>query len=140
MPRGSLREVLAYPLKAESFGDNDFKRALFRLGLERLAPLLDATHRWDRELSQDEQLCLAIARILLQNPPWVLIDGTFGSLDDDVLDPVIDVFANELQRTGVIHIGGPGQAHPLFTRALHLVKGPRAPKSATPLKEPGKRK
>jgi putative ATP-binding cassette transporter len=125
MPRGTLREVLAYPLKAESFGEGAFKRALYRLGLERLAPLLDTTHRWDRELSQDEQLCLAVARILLQSPPWVLIDGMFGSLDDDVLELVIDVFTNELQRTGVIHIGGPAQAHPLFTRVLHLVKAPR---------------
>jgi putative ATP-binding cassette transporter len=130
LPRGSLREVLAYPLKAESFDDKAFTRALYRLGLERLAPLLDTTHRWDRELSQDEQLCLAVARILLQTPPWVLIDGTFGSLDDDVLELVIDVFTKELERTGVIHIGGPAQAHPLFTRVLHLVKNPNPQISA----------
>jgi putative ATP-binding cassette transporter len=125
MPRGTLREVLAYPLKAESFGPGAFTRALYKLGLERLAPLLDTTHRWDRELSQDEQLCLAIARILLQSPPWVLIDGTFGSLDDDVLGLVTDVFTNELQGTAVIHIGGAAQAQPLFTRVLHLIKAPR---------------
>jgi vitamin B12/bleomycin/antimicrobial peptide transport system ATP-binding/permease protein len=137
MPRGTLREVLAYPLKAESFAESAFTRVLYRLGLERLAPLLDTTHRWDRELGQDEQLCLAIARILLQTPPWVLIDGTFGLLDDDVLDLVIDVFSNELRGTGVIHIGGPGQAHPLFTRVLHLVKGRGARNSATAVKVPG---
>jgi putative ATP-binding cassette transporter len=137
MPRGTLREVLAYPLKAESFAESDFRRALDRLGLERLAPLLDTTHRWDRELSQDEQLCLAIARMLLQSPPWVLIDGTFGSLDDDVLDLVIDVFTTELQHTGVIHIGGPAQAHPLFTRGLHLIKARRTRTTLTPVKEPG---
>jgi putative ATP-binding cassette transporter len=125
MPRGTLREVLAYPLKAESFSEEAFKRSLFRLGLERLAPLLDTTHRWDRELSQDEQLCLAFARILLQAPPWVLIDGTLGTLDDDVLELVVDVFAKELKHTGVIHIGGPSQAHTLFTRVLHLVKAAR---------------
>ena len=44
------------------------------------------TRRWDRELSQDEQLALAFARILLQDPPWVLIDDTFGSLDDEALE------------------------------------------------------
>jgi putative ATP-binding cassette transporter len=112
-------------LKAESFAPGAFNRALYKLGLERLAPLLDTTHRWDRELSQDEQLCLAIARILLQSPPWVLIDGTFGSLDDDVLGLVTDVFTNELQGTAVIHIGGAAQAQPLFTRVLHLVKASR---------------
>jgi vitamin B12/bleomycin/antimicrobial peptide transport system ATP-binding/permease protein len=138
MPRGTLREVLAYPLKAEIFAESAFTRALYRLGLERLAPLLDTTHRWDRELSQDEQLCLAIARILLQKPPWVLIDGTFGSLDDDVLGLVIDVFTNELHSTGVIHIGGPAQAHPLFTRVLHLVKA-QTLKSVTPVQAPGNR-
>jgi putative ATP-binding cassette transporter len=122
MPRGSLREVLAYPLKADSFEAAAFTRSLCRLRLERLAPLLDDTQRWDRELSQDEQICLALARILLQRPPWLLVDGTFGSLDDDILDLVIAVFSHELARTGIIHIGGPGQAHPLFTRTLHLVK------------------
>ena len=40
----------------------------------------------------------------------MLIDGTFGSLDDDVLDVVKGVFEEELKATGVIHIGGPGEA------------------------------
>jgi len=137
MPRGTLREVLAYPLKADNFADAAFKRSLYRLGLERLAPLLDTTQRWDRELSQDEQLCLAIARILLQAPPWVLVDGTFGMLDDDVLEILIDVFNNELKSTAIIHIGGPAQAHPLFTRVLHLVKSARSDSSARPDKAPG---
>jgi len=136
MPRGTLREVLAYPLKAESFAAEAFNRVLYRLGLERLEPLLDATHRWDWELSQDEQLCLAVARILLQSPRWVLVDGTFGLLDDDVLDLVIDVFSNELKSTAIIHIGGPAQAHPLFTRVLHLVKAPQGRKTVLTAREP----
>jgi len=140
LPRGTLREVLAYPLTAQSFTASAFTRALYRFGLERLAPLLDETRRWDRELSQDEQLCLVFARILIQAPPWVLIDGTFGALEDDVLELVIDVFTNELARTGVIHIGGPGEAHPLFTSVLHLVKAPRMQKSATAPRESGNRR
>jgi hypothetical protein len=68
------------------------------------------------------------------------VDGTFGSFDDDVLELVIDVFSNELQRTGVIHIGGPARAHPLFTRVLHLIKSRRAAPVAAPAKEPGNRK
>ena len=124
LPRGNMREVLAYPLKAENFSAEAFTRALFRLGLERLAPLLDETRRWDRELSQDEQLCLVFARMLIQMPPWVLIDGTFGLLDDDVLELVIDVFTKELKASGIIHIGGPGEAHYLFSANLHLIKAP----------------
>jgi len=149
LPRGSLREILEYPLKSDRFNANDFTRALFRLGLERLAPLLDENRRWDWELSQDEQLCLAFARILIQKPAWVLIDGTFGSLDDDVLGLVSDVFTNELQGTSVIHIGGVGEAHALFSTVLHLVKA-ASPKTAAAdkpanrgspslLKKPGRR-
>jgi vitamin B12/bleomycin/antimicrobial peptide transport system ATP-binding/permease protein len=130
LPRGTLREVLAYPQKADTYAANSYSRALYRLGVERLALLLEENHRWDRELSQDEQLCVVFARILIQNPPWVLIDGTFGALDDDVLELVMDVFTNELKATGLIHIGGPGEAHPLFSSVLHLVKAHQPPAAA----------
>ena len=126
LPRGTLREVLAYPAKSGNFDDGAFPRALYRIGLERLAPLLDQTRRWDRELSQDEQLCLAFARMLIQTPPWVLIDGSFGSLDDDVLERVFDIFSRELERSAIIHIGGAADAHhPLYSRILHLIKSHR---------------
>jgi ABC-type uncharacterized transport system fused permease/ATPase subunit len=68
--------------------------------------------------------------MLIQTPPWVLIDGTFGLLDDDVLELVIDVFTKELKTTGIIHIGGPGEAHDLFAAVLHLIKAPRASSTA----------
>ena len=140
LPRGTLREVLAYPLKADTFMASAFTRALYRLGLERLVLLLDETHRWDRELSQDEQLCLVFARVLIQTPPWLLIDGTFGSLDDDVLELVVDVFNNELEHTGIIHIGGPGEAHPLFSTILHLIKSPRTDGTAPAQRDLGDRR
>jgi putative ATP-binding cassette transporter len=125
LSRGTLREVLAYPLKAESFGEGAFAQALVRLGLERLVPMLNVTRRWDRELSQDEQLCLAFARITLQTPRWALVDDTLGSLDDEAFERVIDVLANELAGTTVINIGRAAQARdPLYTRVLHLVKAP----------------
>jgi ABC-type uncharacterized transport system fused permease/ATPase subunit len=65
--------------------------------------------------------------MLIQMPPWVLIDGTFGSLDDDVLELVMDLFVTELKRTAVIHIGGAAGAHDLFTIHLHLVKATTPP-------------
>jgi vitamin B12/bleomycin/antimicrobial peptide transport system ATP-binding/permease protein len=122
LPRATLREVLAYPIKVERFDPDAFAHALTRLGLERLVPALDMTRRWDRELSADEQLTLAFARVVLQAPPWILIDDTLRSLDGDALERVMDVFAHELEHTAVIHIGGGQARNPLFTRILHLVK------------------
>jgi vitamin B12/bleomycin/antimicrobial peptide transport system ATP-binding/permease protein len=125
LPRGTLKEVLAYPLEVERFTDSAFGHALGRLGLERLVPLLEVTRRWDRELSQDEQLGLALARIVLQTPPWLLIDDMLGSLDDEASERILDIFSNELAHTSVIHIGRAAQARdPLFHRVLHLVKSP----------------
>jgi vitamin B12/bleomycin/antimicrobial peptide transport system ATP-binding/permease protein len=132
LPRGTLKEVLAYPLEVDRFADPAFTRALGRLGLDRLVPLLEVTRRWDRELSQDEQLGLALARIVLQAPPWLLIDDILGSLDDQAMERVIDIFSNELEHTSVIHIGRAAQARDtLFHRVLHLVKSPVAPSVVT---------
>jgi vitamin B12/bleomycin/antimicrobial peptide transport system ATP-binding/permease protein len=128
LPRGTLREVLAYPMKVDGFDSGAFALALERLGLDRLKPLMDETRRWDRDLSQDEQLALAFARIQLQAPPWVLIDDAIGSLDDEALERVVDVLSNELASTCVIHIGRAAQARdPLFSRVLHLIKVPLSP-------------
>lgn len=123
LPRGTLREVMAYPSKVENFATDAFSTALARLGLEHLESQLDVTVRWDRELSQDEQVSLAFARIVLQRPAWVLVDDTFGSLDDATLERVTDVFANELANTGLINVGRAAQARdPFFSQVLHLVK------------------
>jgi vitamin B12/bleomycin/antimicrobial peptide transport system ATP-binding/permease protein len=125
LPRGTLREVLAYPLKVDSFPEAAFARALGALGLERLTPSLDTTRRWDQELSQDEQVSLAFARIALQAPPWVLLDDAFSALDDEALERVTRLFTEELTSTGVIHIGRAVQARdPFFSHVLHLIPDP----------------
>ncbi len=127
LPRGTLREVLAYPRPVDRYADAEVRHALARLGLERLLPMLDLTRRWDRELGQDEQLSLAFARILLQAPPWVLLDDLLSGLDDETLARVVDVFTTELGSTGLIHVGRAAQARdPFFTRVLHLVKADAA--------------
>ena len=123
LPRGSLREVLAYPLVVEEFDTAAFAHALERIGLARLVPMLDADRRWDRELSHDEQLSLAFARLVLHVPPWVLIDDAFSALDDETFERLIDIFEGELAESGVIHIGrAVEERDPLFSRVLHLVK------------------
>ena len=129
LPPGTLREVLAYPLSTDRFESDAFSGALVRLRLERLVPMLDTALRWERELSDDEQQSLAFARVRLHGPPWVLIDEVFDSLEDDVLELVIDIFTKDLAQTGVLHIGR-SDAHQFFSRVLHLIKDPSARKLA----------
>lgn len=123
LPRGSLREILAYPNAADGYDDAAFTHALERVDLGRLVGLLDTTERWERELSQDEQMTILFARIVLQSPPWVLIDDAFGALDPDMQVRVADIFAHTLPQTAVIHIGRAGPAFDaLFTHVVRLIK------------------
>jgi vitamin B12/bleomycin/antimicrobial peptide transport system ATP-binding/permease protein len=92
--------------------------------LRRLVPMLAQTRRWDRELSDDEQQGLAFARVVLHAPPWVLIDEVLDSIDEEFRERVINIFATELKRTGIIHIGRGRARDPMFTRVLHLIKDP----------------
>jgi vitamin B12/bleomycin/antimicrobial peptide transport system ATP-binding/permease protein len=123
LPRGTLREVLAYPLLTDRFADRAYVQALERTGLARHAKNLDASQRWDRELREDEQMALAIARVVLHAPGWVVFDDTFSAMEDETLERVLDLFTHELTRTTIIHIGRSTQANlPLFARVLHLTR------------------
>ena len=121
LPRGTLREALAYPLVTDRFPDRAYLQALERIGLGRYVKSLDTTQRWDRELREDEQMAVSLARVVLHSPPWVIFDDTFSSLEDETLERVIDMFTHDVTRTTIIHIGRSTQAHvPLFARVLHL--------------------
>ncbi|HEY3516403.1 MAG TPA: ABC transporter ATP-binding protein/permease [Gammaproteobacteria bacterium] len=125
LPRGTLREVLAYPLLTDRFPERAYVQALERTGLGRYAKNLDGAQRWDRELREEEQMALAIARVVLQAPDWVIFDDTFSSMEDETLERIIEVFTHDLTRTTIIHIGRSAQAHlPLFSRVLHLTRLP----------------
>jgi putative ATP-binding cassette transporter len=127
IPRGTLREVLAYPLLTDRFSDLDYVQALERTGLVRYAKRLDAAERWDRELRDDEQMALALARVVLQAPDWVVFDDTFATMEDETVERVIDLFTADLKQTTIIYIGRSTQAHlPLFARVLHLTRLPGA--------------
>jgi vitamin B12/bleomycin/antimicrobial peptide transport system ATP-binding/permease protein len=124
LPPGTLREVLAYPQTVGTFNAATFANALERFGLQRLVPNLDVTRRWDRELGEDEQQGLMLARLLVHAPPWIVIDEVLDAIDPDMRARALDVFAKDLRSSTVIHISRKGASNPLFPRVLHLIKDP----------------
>ena len=123
-PPGTLREALCYPLGERDFGAEDFEKALRRLKLQRLVPMLDRAGHWQQELSEEELTGLVFARVVLHNPEWLVIDEILGTADADTLATVRDVLAKELQHSAVIHIGRQVTDDHTFGRVLHLVKDP----------------
>jgi putative ATP-binding cassette transporter len=123
LPRGTLREALAYPLVTDRFADRAYAQALEHMGLRGYVRSLDVEKRWDRELSEDEQMALALARVALHAPLWAVFDDTFSAMEDDTLRRVIFMFKKHASRTTIVHLGRSTHAHvSLFTRVLHLTK------------------
>jgi putative ATP-binding cassette transporter len=80
-PNGSLRDALAYPEPAAKYDDAALQTALTDALLPQLANRLDDKEAWGQMLSGGEQQRLAIARVLLKKPQWILADEATSALD-----------------------------------------------------------
>ena len=130
MPPGSLRAALCYPCATHDFDDAATERALAAVGLERLQPQLDATVRWDRQLNDDEKQSLAIARVILQRPRWLVLNGVFEGLDAASRRRIETILGGDLAGLGLIDIGkevNEGEAGAFFNRNLRLVTDESGP-------------
>ena len=125
VPLGTLRASLAYPSPETAYKDEELIAVLRSASLDRLSSSLDRVARWERELTDDEQQYLVIARIVLHKPHWVVIDEALDAFDDDARDRVISLFNTGLKDAAIINIGRPETRYPFFTRVLHLIKDPR---------------
>jgi vitamin B12/bleomycin/antimicrobial peptide transport system ATP-binding/permease protein len=127
VPPGTLRTALCYPCATREFDDASTAKALAAVGLERLQPALDAPERWDRQLNDDEKQCLAIARVMLQRPRWVIVNGAFEVLDPESRTRVEALFAGELAGVGIIDVAKDRELENFLSRRVQLVNDPEGP-------------
>jgi putative ATP-binding cassette transporter len=128
VPPGTLRESIAYPQPASTYEDARIREALAAVGLERFAPMLDDDERWDRRLSDNDKQCLAVARVLVQKPRWVLLNRALAALDAKVAQRLAAIFAGQLADICVIYIGPLPEGHGPFPRVINLVLDPQGPR------------
>jgi vitamin B12/bleomycin/antimicrobial peptide transport system ATP-binding/permease protein len=124
VPLGTLRAALAYPSPETAFKDEELVVVLQKAGLDRLSSSLNQIARWDKELTDEEQQCAVLTRVLLHKPRLLVIDEALDALDDDVRNRVLRLLNDELKDAGIINIGRPETKSHFFTRVLHLVKDP----------------
>lgn len=82
-PDGRLRDALAYPDPAENYTDEALREALNAALLPMLTDQLDREDAWNQKLSGGERQRLAIARVMLKKPAWVLADEATSALDEE---------------------------------------------------------
>src|SRR6185312_12623601 len=119
-PPGSLRAALAFPAEPSAVSERDIKTALERVELGYLSTSLDRTAEWGLELTEDEQVRIAIARLLIHRPPWIFAEHVFGALSDEYDDLVRSIFDTELAQSAVISIGPRVPPQALCRRVIRL--------------------
>ena len=125
---GTLRTSLAYPHPPETYDDARVHEALVAVGLEHFAPLVDANERWDRRLSDDEKQRVAMARVLLVKPGWLVLNRALAALDPESAQRLVAAFEGGMPDVGVIYVGKRPGVNGFFQRTLTIAADPQGPR------------
>jgi len=120
IPPGSLRTVLTFA-SDKAFDDATLAAALKRLGLVQLCRSLDRIEGWDAELTVEEQQRLALTRVLLRKPKWIISDEAIDTIEMANRKVILSIFAEELAGTGMISIAGKPEHNGFYSRVVPLV-------------------
>ncbi len=99
-PDGTLRSALAYPQPASQYSDDALRDALEAALLPQLVSRLDEQDAWTQKLSGGEQQRLAIARVLLKKPAWILADEATSALDEAAEKTLYDRLLAQVKAAG----------------------------------------
>jgi vitamin B12/bleomycin/antimicrobial peptide transport system ATP-binding/permease protein len=126
-PAGTLREAVAYPHPPSKFEAKDIVEALEKVGLKHLESKLEVEERWDRELTDDEKQSLAFARVILQQPSWVVLNDALDILNPTSRKRIRDILQGALSHIGIINIGHDVPESGIYHYRVSLVRDPEGP-------------
>jgi putative ATP-binding cassette transporter len=120
LPLGSLRAVVAYPAAQDAFPEERVREALRVFGLDALASRLDDEEPWEQKLSAHEQQRLALARVLLHEPEWILLDEATSNLDEATEAKAYEILTRRLPRAALVAVAERPGVLPYLPRRWNL--------------------
>lgn len=118
MPLGSLASVLQYPTSHASMAE--IASALEAVELESFTTRLQEINDWARVLSLGEQQRIAIARVLLTKPHWLVLDEATSAMDEASEAHLYRMLREKLPETTFISIGHRESLKSLHIREIRL--------------------
>ena len=120
IPIGSLRAAITYPAAADTYSDEEIRKALVDVRLANLADSLDREEAWSQRLSGGEQQRIALARALLTRPDWLFLDESTSALDEKLEAELYGILATRLPKTTIVSIGHRSTLATFHTRRLDM--------------------
>lgn len=104
LPIGTLRAAVTYPHEVGTYDEARLTAVLDDVGLGSLTGALDIDDNWSQRLSGGEQQRLAVARAILAEPSWLLLDEATAAMDVDLERKIYGRLAERLPGTTIISI------------------------------------
>jgi vitamin B12/bleomycin/antimicrobial peptide transport system ATP-binding/permease protein len=120
IPIGSLRTAVTYPAPADTYSDEEIRKALVDARLGNLTERLDSEEIWSQRLSGGEQQRIALARALLARPDWLFLDESTSALDEKLEAELYGTLATRLPKTTIVSIGHRSTLATLHKRHLDM--------------------
>ena len=122
-PIGTLRAAVTYPEPADTYLDDDIRRALEDARLGSLAGQLDREDIWSQRLSGGELQRIAMARALLMQPDWLFLDEATSAVDERLEADLYRMLAARLPKTTIVSIGHRSTLRAFHKRRIDMTAG-----------------
>jgi putative ATP-binding cassette transporter len=125
-PVASLAAAVSYPARAGTYEAARIAEVLTAVGLPQWSNRLDEEAHWNRMLSLGEQQRLAIARALLLEPNYLLLDEATASLDETAEAELYRLLQDRLKGATIVSIGHRATLLAFHGRRIEVAAGAAA--------------
>ena len=118
LPTKSLYEAICYPKTKASFDPGLVEKLLIQVGQKELVKQLNKIEPWEQILSNEQQQCLGVARVLLHKPQWLFIQEALDSLTPKNEVKMLELLAKELPHAGIVTMTNQPDAEAFHKRKM----------------------